>query len=203
MWSQRKEFSCDPTSTTDAGRSPDSSLLTHHHPDLPACHCRVRSALLQTTRSAGCRAHSLLSAVSHQGETSFPIHLHPDRLLTPVFLYPHPQPKNRNRAHPVSSTGKKTAADLKPRGSEGVAGSASQSSSTHTLGCLVRFRTQSLGSHPTQSERHRQRSPRAVGPPRQRTEGSTDSVADQTAGTDALLLANLPAHRLAVSRRLA
>src|SRR5258708_4959263 len=160
MWSRRKEFSCDPTSTTDAGRSPDSSLLTHHHPDLPACHCRVRSALLQTTRSAGCRAHSLLSAVSHQGETSFPIHLHPDRLRTAVFLYPHTQPKNRNRAHPVSSTGKKTAADLKPRGSEGVAGSASQSSSTHTLGCLGstrynHFTSQSVedepGIHPRRS----------------------------------------------------
>src|SRR6266478_3569652 len=195
MWSQGKEFSCDTTSTTDAGGSPDSSLLAHHYSDLPACHRRVRSALLQTTRSARCRAHSLLSAVSHQGETSFPIHLHPDRLRTAVFLYPHTQPKNRDRAHPVSSTGKKTAADLKPRGSEGVAGSASQSSSTHPAGRLVRFRTQGLGSHPTQSERHRQRSPRAVGPQRQRTEGSTDFIADQTAGTDALLLANLAAHR--------
>src|SRR5712691_345246 len=62
MWSQGKEFSCDPTSTTNAGGSPDSSLLIHHHPDLPACHRRVRSALLQITRSARFRAHSLLSA---------------------------------------------------------------------------------------------------------------------------------------------
>src|SRR5580700_977464 len=91
LWCGHSErsFSCDPTSTTDAGGSPDSSLLTHHHPDLPACHRRVCSALLQTTRSAGCRAHTLLSAVPHQRETSVAAHLHPDRLRAPVFLYPH------------------------------------------------------------------------------------------------------------------
>src|SRR5271155_1334956 len=32
MWSQRKEFRCDPTSTTDAGRSPDPPLLSDNHP---------------------------------------------------------------------------------------------------------------------------------------------------------------------------
>src|SRR5580698_8507790 len=45
LWCGHNErsFSCAPTSKTDAGGSPDSSLLAHHHPDLPACHRRVRS----------------------------------------------------------------------------------------------------------------------------------------------------------------
>src|SRR5579863_4875536 len=91
LWCGHNErsFSCDPTSTTDVGRSPDPSLLAHHHPHLPACHRRVRSVLLQTARSARCRAHSPLSAVPHQREPSVAVHLHPDRLRTPVFLYPH------------------------------------------------------------------------------------------------------------------
>src|ERR1700680_4817002 len=105
MWSQGKEFSCDPTSTTDAGRSPDSSLLTHHHPHLPACHRRGRSVLLQTTRSARCRAHSQLPAVPHQRETSVAAHLYPNRLRTAVFLYPHTQPENPHRSHSVSPAG--------------------------------------------------------------------------------------------------
>src|SRR5579864_1062860 len=91
-----RSFRRDPTSTTDAGGSPDSSLLAHHYPDLPACPRRVRSTLWQTTRSARCRTHSLLPVVSHQGEARFTIHLHPDRLRPPVFLYPYSQTKNHD-----------------------------------------------------------------------------------------------------------
>ena len=76
-------------------------------PHLPACHRRVRSALLQATRSARCRAHSQLSAVPHQREASVAAHLYPNCLGTTVFLYPHTQPKNRDRAHSISSTGRK------------------------------------------------------------------------------------------------
>ena len=32
MWSQRKEFCCDPTSTTDAGGSPAPTLFSDHDP---------------------------------------------------------------------------------------------------------------------------------------------------------------------------
>src|SRR5580704_3053682 len=58
MWSQRKEFCCDHTSTTDAGRPPDPPLFSDHDPAVSVRHQGVCQALRQTTRSARCRTHS-------------------------------------------------------------------------------------------------------------------------------------------------
>src|SRR6185436_14186506 len=91
-------------------------------------------------RSARWRAHSPLSTVPDQREASIVVHLHPDSVRTPVFLYPHAPAENRHRTDSVSPAGKKTTGDLEPRGSESTAGSAWQSSSSHSAGRLVRFR---------------------------------------------------------------
>src|SRR4029078_13392631 len=105
MWSQRKEFSCDPTATTNAGGSADSPVLAHYHTDLPARHRRVRPTLRQTTGSTWSRAHPALSTVSDQREESFAPHLHSGGVRTAVLLHPHAQPENRHRTHSVSPAG--------------------------------------------------------------------------------------------------
>src|SRR5712671_1774491 len=116
MRSQRKEFRRDPTSTTDAGGSPDPALLSHHHPDLSALYSRVCPALRQATGPARCRAHSSVPVVPDQREGSIAAHLHSDGLRAAVLLYPHAAPENLDGAHPLPAPGKEAAADPKPRG---------------------------------------------------------------------------------------
>src|ERR1700694_1538074 len=102
MRSQRKEFRRDPTSTTDAGGSPDPTVFAHHHPDLSARHSRVCPALRQATGSAQCRAHPPVPVVFGSGEESVAVHLHPGGLRTSILLYPHTEPENLDGTHPVS-----------------------------------------------------------------------------------------------------
>src|SRR5438034_10658535 len=124
MWSQRKELRRDPTSTTDAGGSPDSPVFTQYHTDLPARCRRVRPTLRQTTRSAWSGAYSALSTVPDQREEGLATHLHSGGMCAAVLLYPHAEPENRHRAYTVSAARKKAAADPEPRGSQGAAGGA-------------------------------------------------------------------------------
>src|SRR5262249_7984813 len=49
MWSEAKELRYDPTSTGDAGGSPDPELFTGHHATVPARCFRVRQTLPQAT----------------------------------------------------------------------------------------------------------------------------------------------------------
>src|SRR3977135_581420 len=99
MRSQRKEFRCDPTSTTDAGGSPDPSLLTHHDSDLPARGHRVRPALRQATRPARRRANSAVPVVFDPGEESVASQLCPSGLRPALLLYPYAKPENLDGAY--------------------------------------------------------------------------------------------------------
>src|ERR1035438_531440 len=103
MRSQRKEFCCDPTSTTDAGGSPGPPLFSDHDPALSVRHQRVLSTLRETTRSTRCRAHSPISVVPDQRKEGVDIHLRADDLRTAVLLYPHAASEGRHRAHSVSA----------------------------------------------------------------------------------------------------
>ena len=166
-------------------------------------HCgrRVRPALRQAARPTRCRAHSAVSAVPDQGEASIAVHLHPVGVRTAVFLYPHAEPKNRHRTHPVSAAGKEAAADPEPRGSESAAGGARQSSPPRPAGDHVWLRTPGRRSRSAQSQRHRQRSQRAVGSRGKGQQGPANPAAGQTAGVAAQLLANRATPRLVVPRR--
>src|ERR1700730_825127 len=148
MRSQRKEFPCDPTSTADAGRSPDPSVLTDNDSDLPALHSRVFPTLRQGTRPAGCRAHSPVPVVSDQREEGGSAHIHSSGLRTALPLYPHAEPENLDGAHSLPAPGKEAAADPEPRGSEGAVGGATQSSPPHAPGDPVRLWAPSRRSHP-------------------------------------------------------
>jgi len=124
-------------------------------------------------RSARCRAHSQLPAVPHQRETmSQPTYTKPS--VHCGFLYPH-QPENQHRFAFRFPGGKKAATDSEPRGSESVAGSASHlRQRTLLASCTVP--DSEFGSYQLISERHRPAFATCCGSPRQRTEGSTDSV---------------------------
>src|SRR5260221_1903674 len=124
MGSQRKEFRCDPTATTDAGGSPDPPLLTHHDSNLPARSHRVRPALRHATGPARRRAHSAVPVVSDQGEESGAAHLRPSGLRTALLLYPYAESANLDGTHSISPAGKETAVDPEPQGRQKtVAGS--------------------------------------------------------------------------------
>src|ERR1700691_2686661 len=115
MWSQRKEFFCDLTSTTDAGGPPDPALFSDHDPAVPVRRSGVCQALRQTTRSARCRAHSPLPVVPNQGKEDVDIHLRDDDLRTSLLLYPYPAPEGRHRTHSVSAARTEAARDFEPR----------------------------------------------------------------------------------------
>jgi hypothetical protein len=110
MWSQRKEFCCDPTSTTDAGGSPGPALFST---------CTASGSLPNTSAS-----HPINSVLSTFGafSCSDDIHLRADDLRTAVLLYPHAAPEGRHRAHPVPAARTEAAADFEPRRSQGHAG---------------------------------------------------------------------------------
>src|SRR5580658_3327641 len=122
MWSQRKEFCCDPTSTTDAGRPPDPPLFSDHDPAVPVRGSGVCQALRQTTRSTRCRAHSPLPVVPDQGKEGVDVHLRDDDLRTALLLYPYSAPEGCHRTHSVSAARTKAASDFEPRGSQISAG---------------------------------------------------------------------------------
>src|SRR6202040_2039399 len=113
MWSQRKEFCCDPTSTTDAGGPPDPSLFSHHDSAIPVSSPGVRQALRQTTRSTRCRAHSPLPVVPDQGKEGVDVHLRDDDLRTSFLLYPYSAPEGRHRTDSVSAARTKAATDFR------------------------------------------------------------------------------------------
>src|SRR5580700_4330588 len=115
MWSQRKEFCCDHTATTDAGRPPDPPLFPDYHPALPVRRPGVFQALRQTTRSARRRAHSSISVVPNQGKESVDLHLRADDLRPALLLYPYAAPESRHRSHSISAARAEAAADLEPR----------------------------------------------------------------------------------------
>src|SRR6266566_930778 len=124
MWSQRKEFRRDPTSTTNAGGSPDPPVLSHHHPDLPALYSRVCPTLRQATGPTRCRAHPPVPVIPDQREEGVAVHLHPDGLRTAFLLWPYLEPQNLAGTYSISPARKKAAADPEPRGSESAIGGA-------------------------------------------------------------------------------
>src|SRR4029078_2359268 len=174
MCSQRKELRRDPTSTTDAGGSPDSPVFTHHHTHLPARGRRVRPTFRQTTRSAWSRAYSALSTVPDQREENLAIHLHSGCMCVAILLYPHAGPENRHRAHTVSATRTKAAADLEPGRGESSARGTAESSSSRPACDPVQLWAQGRRSNSAQGERYRQRPARVAGSPRQGPKGPAD-----------------------------
>src|SRR5437868_14337195 len=134
MWSQRKEFCCDPTSTTDAGRSPDPPLFSDHDPAIPVRHQGVCQALREITRSARCRAHSQVAVDPDLRKEGVDIHLCADGLRTALLLYPYPPPEGRHRTHSVSAARAEAAVDFEPRRSQSSAGGATGSAPSRDAG---------------------------------------------------------------------
>src|SRR3974390_778853 len=124
MRSQRKEFRCDPTSTADAGGSPDPPLFTDYYPGVPARGRGVRPVFRDLAGPAARRTHPAVPVVPDPREEGIAIHTGADRLRTAVPVYPHVASESFSRAHPVSPAREETAADLEPRGSEGAARSS-------------------------------------------------------------------------------
>jgi hypothetical protein len=84
-----------------------------------------------------------------------PTNLVPDGLPASILLYPHAQPEDRHRAHPVSATRTKTANDSESRRSESAVRSATLSSPPCAVGRAVRLRSAGRRSHPPQGDRYR------------------------------------------------
>src|ERR1700733_285950 len=63
-----RSFAYDPTSTADAGGSPDPPLFAHHDSPLSALGRRVCSTLPQATRPTRPRADSPVPVVPDQGQ---------------------------------------------------------------------------------------------------------------------------------------
>src|SRR6202050_5541452 len=114
MWSQRKEFCCDPTSTTDAGRPPDPALFSDHDSAVSVRRSGVCQALRQTTGSTRCRAHSPLPVVPDQGKEGVDIHLRNDDVGTSLVLPPYSAPEGLHRTDSVSAARTKAATDFEP-----------------------------------------------------------------------------------------
>src|ERR1035438_1861075 len=143
MRSQRKEFCCDPTWTTDAGGSPGPPLFSDHDPALPVRHQRVLSTPPETTRSTRCRAHSPISDVPDQRKEGVDIHLRADDLRTADLLYPRAASEGRHRAHSVSAARTEVTADFEPRRSQGHAGGAERFAPSREAGDSLWVRPES------------------------------------------------------------
>src|SRR5258706_15614930 len=137
MWSQRKEFCCDYTSTTDAGGPPDSTLFSDHDPAVPVCRPGVRQALRQTTRSTRRRAYSPISVVPDQGKEGVALQLRADGLRIALLLYAYPAPQDCYRTHSVPPARTEAAADFEPRRSPGHAGGAGRPTPSRDAGDSV------------------------------------------------------------------
>src|ERR1039457_1413263 len=67
VWVIGKGDSCDPFTQDDAGRTPASQLLCHHHAQLPAGGKRLRQAFWQVSRQARPQRTSNLPSLSTDG----------------------------------------------------------------------------------------------------------------------------------------